>query len=182
MKKDSNPYTFLCCLPLIWFFVFLISGRMDFALYGLFIGYGIVIVCAIIDAIIGGGREYSRAQNAQANLLKQNVDQLTGVEFEHYCAQLLLRNHFQKVSYTKASGDHGADLIAYRDGLKFAIQCKCYKRSVGNKAIQEVITGKLYYNADFAIVMTNNYFTKQARDEAQKLNVMLWDRNIIRKM
>ena len=36
---------------------------------------------------------------------------------------------------TAISGDQGVDIIAYRDRVKYGIQCKCYSSNVGNSAI-----------------------------------------------
>ena len=51
-----------------------------------------------------------------------------------------------------------------------------YKRQVGNSAVQQVYTGKNFYHADTAVVMTNSWLTAQARQEAAHLDVILWDR------
>ena len=48
---------------------------------------------------------------------------------------------------TPQSGDQGADLIIEKYGLKFVVQCKFYSNPVGNKAVQEVIAAKGFYDA-----------------------------------
>lgn len=99
---------------------------------------------------------------------------LDGLTFEHYCAETLRRNGFHSVMVTKASGDDGIDVIAYRRGRKYGIQCKKYSHPVGNKAVQEAYTGKALYKCDIAVVMTNSTFTSSAIDTADKLHVLLW--------
>lgn len=116
------------------------------------------------------------------DFLSRDMDHMTGIEFERYCGQLLILIGYKQVLYTKASGDHGADIIASKGGYKYAIQCKCYKSTISVKAIQEALSGKMYYHADFAVVMTNSFFTKQARSDAAHLNVQLWDRKAIERM
>ena len=64
-------------------------------------------------------------------------DLLEGHEFEYYCADLLKRKGFLEVEVTRGSGDYGADILAEKDGVTYAIQCKCYTDSVGVKAVQE---------------------------------------------
>ena len=51
-----------------------------------------------------------------------------------------------------------------------------YSKSVGVKAIQEVMGSKSIYNCHVAVVLTNNYFTNQAKKLAKQNNVLLWDR------
>lgn len=96
-----------------------------------------------------------------------------GLEYEQYCADYLNKHGYHDAKTTKASGDHGVDVIAFKRGKKYAVQCKYYSSPVGNKAIQEVYTGMALYDCDYGIVITNSTFTKQAKDEASKLGVKL---------
>lgn len=123
-------------------------------------------------------------QNVQSSPLSINTDydNLDGHHFEVYCAELLKKNNFSHVSVTKGSGDFGVDILAEKDGWKYAIQCKNYSSKVGNHAVQEVYSGKDFYNADIAVVITNNYFTPAAIETADNLDVELWDRDNLNDM
>ena len=109
----------------------------------------------------------------------RSFDSMSGEQFEEFCADILRGNNYQNVELTPATGDHGIDILARKDGVKYAIQCKRYSKPVGNKAIQEAYSGKTIYNADVAVVMTNMDFTSQAIQDAAKLNVLLWGRDKI---
>lgn len=111
-----------------------------------------------------------------------NFDAMDGHQFEHFCAKALRANGFQNVKVTQGSGDHGIDILANLNGTKYAIQCKRYEKNVGNKAIQEAFSGKAIYGADIAVVMTNSYFTEQAKSDARSLGVQLWDRDKLKKL
>ncbi len=108
-----------------------------------------------------------------------SVDTMDGYKFEHYCGDLLQYNGFTDVTVTQDRGDKGVDIIAQKNGQKYAIQCKRSEKSIGNKAIQEIYTGKDYYDCNVAAVLTNNTFTNSALDMAEKTNVILWDRQIL---
>lgn len=110
------------------------------------------------------------------------MDLMEGHEFERYCADLLTNHGFQEVQVTRESGDFGVDILAQREGITYAIQCKCYSAPVGVKAIQEVYAGRDYYERMVGVVMTNQYFTAPAIRFAQKLKVVLWDRDYIEAM
>ena len=99
----------------------------------------------------------------------------SGLEFEAYCAQLLLNSGFDNVKVTQASNDYGVDIIAIKDEIKYAIQCKFYSENVGNSAVQEVCTGRDYYDCHIGVVMTNAHFTSNAIELARKNRVLLWD-------
>lgn len=111
-----------------------------------------------------------------------DMDDMEGHEFEYYCAELLERNGFIDVEVTKGSGDFGADIICEKDGVTYAIQCKCYDKVVGVHAVGEVYAAKDYYDCMVAAVMSNQYFTEPAVKMAKKLNVILFDRDYLRLM
>ena len=96
---------------------------------------------------------------ALSKISLQETDNMNGEDFELFCQKILIANGFINVYTTKTTGDYGVDLLAEKDSVTYAIQCKCYSSSVGNKAVQEAFSGKSYYNCMVACVMTNNFFT-----------------------
>lgn len=111
-----------------------------------------------------------------------DFDCLDGFEFECWCANLLRCNGFVNVEVTNQSGDHGVDIVAEKDDIHYAIQCKCYASDVGNTPVQEVYAGKNMYHCQIGVVMTNRYFTKGARELAESTGVLLWNRDKILSM
>lgn len=101
---------------------------------------------------------------------------MNGYEYENLCAQYLKKSGFSNVVVTKSSGDQGIDVTAYKNGKKYGIQCKYYSQSVGNKAVQEAYSGAAFYKCDIAVVMTNNTFTKSAKELSESLGVLLWEK------
>ncbi len=112
----------------------------------------------------------------------QNYDTMEGHQFEYFCADVLKKNGFSNVEVTQGSGDHGIDVLAEKDNITYAVQCKCYSSNIGNAAVQQAHTGKSLYHKDIAVVLTNRYFTAQAKDEAAQLGVKLWDRDKLNEM
>lgn len=110
------------------------------------------------------------------------ADGMEGHEFENYCAGLLRKNGFVNVSVTPGSGDQGVDVIAEKEGVRYAVQCKCYSSALGNTPVQEVCAGKSMYNCHVGVVMTNNYFTAGAKQLAEKNGILLWDRDKLQQM
>lgn len=53
-------------------------------------------------------------------------EEMDGHDFEYFCADLLSRGGFSEVEVTKGSGDYGIDILAEKDGVTYAIQCKRY--------------------------------------------------------
>lgn len=155
-----------------------------------------LIVCTIVNGFL---RIQMFIQNHEQKYLNQNApveqsknticsnenisaltitdfDNMEGLDFEYACADLLKKNNYKHVKVTQGSGDYGVDILAEKNGKSYAIQCKCYSKNIGNKAIQEVFSGRVIYNCTFAVVLTNRYFTKSAKLTAEKNQVILWDR------
>lgn len=114
--------------------------------------------------------------------LSANFDLMNGAEFEHFCADLLRKNGFSRSEVISGSGDHGIDILAEKDGITYAIQCKCYSSNIGNAAVQQAHAGKSFYKKDIAVVLTNRHFTQQAKEEAETLGVKLWDRDKLNEL
>lgn len=111
-----------------------------------------------------------------------DIDLMEGHDFEYYCAELLRQQGFLEVEVTKGSGDYGIDILAEKDGVTYAIQCKRYTAPVGVKAIQEAYAGRDYYDRMVGAVLTNQYFTQPAVEAAKKLKILLWDRGYLEEI
>ena len=132
---------------------------------------GFILLCVIIAVCISRSHKRPSA-----------LDEMEGHEFEYFCADLLAERGFREVEVTKGSGDYGVDILAEKDGVTYAIQCKAYTTPVGVKAIQEAYAGRDYYDRMVGAVLTNQYFTKPAVEAAKKLKILLWDRGYLEEM
>lgn len=110
------------------------------------------------------------------------VDTMSGIEFEAWCMDLLRKAGFEDVQPTKASGDQGVDILAVKDEVPYAFQCKCYASDLGNTPVQEVYAGLRFYHRNVGVVITNRYFTQGAQDLAAACDVLLWDRDRLKRM
>lgn len=101
---------------------------------------------------------------------------MTGDEFEEYLSIL-----FEKLGYLvekvgSHKGDYGADLIIEKNKERTAIQAKRHDHWIGIEAVREVYGSMNMYNCTKAMVITNNYYTDQAKKLALADKVELWDR------
>ena len=97
-----------------------------------------------------------------------------GLEFEYWCANALTKQGWN-TQVSKASGDQGVDIIARRDGLSVAVQCKRYGQPIGNKAVQEIFAAKQFVGAKYACVIGTGGFTKSAKELAGATEVFLFE-------
>lgn len=125
-----------------------------------------------------GGMIYVSRRNRRAG----GMDEMGGHEFEYFCADLLEKQGFVDVEVTRGSGDFGVDILAEKDGVTYAVQCKRYQGSVGVEAVLQTYAGRDYYDRMVGAVMTNQYFTAPAVEAAKKLRILLWDRGYVDSM
>lgn len=137
----------------------------------------IISICVLM--IVGAGIWFLVRSKKQ---MPGDIDLMEGHDFERFCADLLKKHGFLEVEVTKGSGDYGIDILAEKDGVTYAIQCKCYAAPVGVKAVQEAYAGRDYYDRMVGAVLTNQYFTTPAVEAAKKLKILLWDRGYLESM
>lgn len=105
-----------------------------------------------------------------------DIDHMEGVEFEEW-AKAWYEQMGYEVDLTPTSNDYGADLLVYNGDESVAVQCKRYAGKVGVSAVQQIIGAVAYYKVDRGEVITNSFYTAQARSLAAETGVKLYDRN-----
>lgn len=178
MKKNLYIEFFLC-----FFFGFFGAHKFYLKKHKIGVLYlftlGLFGVGWFIDCIIIWTKIFKNYNSNKINPYNEiiYIDNLSdGWQFEKYTANLLKKLGYSNIKVTSGSGDYGVDVLASKSGIKYAIQCKLYSNPVGNKAIQEIYSGKDFYKCDVAVVITNSTFTKAAIQLATSLNVTLIDR------
>lgn len=116
-----------------------------------------------------------------AALSAKPFDHMDHSEFELFCCDILDKNEFTGISLTKAPEDQGIDIIAFKNGTKYGIQCKCVSSNIGIATLQKALAGKSYFECHVAAVITNQYFSEDAKVLAERDEMMLWDRDRLNK-
>lgn len=135
----------------------------------------------VADAAVADIQKMLSAKSAEEKRTSL-IDNMSGEDFEAWCAELLRRHDYKNIEITPKSGDQGVDIIADKNDVKYAIQCKRYSSDLGNAPVQEVNAGKLFYHCHVGIVMTNRHFTQGGKDAADATGTLLWDRDKIFNM
>lgn len=95
-----------------------------------------------------------------------------GMDYENDCLQEF-KNFGWSASKTPAGGDKGVDILATKESVTIAVQCKNWSNKINIGAVQEVYSGKDYYNADFSIVLSESGATAQALELSGKLKTLI---------
>ena len=99
-------------------------------------------------------------------------EEMSPREFEHRCADYLALKGWRSRNIG-GPGDQGVDVLAEKDDIRLVLQCKKYGKPVGNRAVQEVFAAKAHARASAAAVVSNQGFTRGARELAAATGVML---------
>ncbi|WP_156664397.1 restriction endonuclease [Mycobacterium sp. 852002-51613_SCH5001154] len=130
----------------------------------------------LLEVLVGWStnRQWPRGGRA----VFEAVDAMDGVEFEGYVAARLRRAGW-RVTFTPPVGDYGVDLIAEKDGHSVAVQCKRHGKSVGIAAVQQVVSGARHHGCVRSIVVSNQEFTRAAKQLAHTHGCQLIGRKVL---
>jgi len=160
-KEKQDGFMTVFCFPVVLLFFFGIVGMLQHTYTGIYAAIG-----SFIAFVVGSVMGKQPGGNAPEN----------GLEYEYYCANYLRQHGFFNVQVTPASGDFGADIVAYdMHGDKWVFQCKRFSKPVDNTAVQEVIGSKRHYGAKKGGVMTNTVLTEKARQLAWENDIELFE-------
>lgn len=140
----------------------------------------VVIIYLFVRAIKNTREKRANKDKIKIYNLSQ-IDSFSGTEFESYL-KILFEKMGYRVSLTKKSKDFGADLVLNKNKKTTIVQAKCHSKTVGVKAVQEIIGAKKHYGADEAVVVTNNYFSKEADILALENDIKLLDRTVLENL
>lgn len=158
----------LAGLALPWYFTQKATGSLP---AGFSAGLGGLVVAVMILWWLSVQRDRYQADAQWHRDLKcaksslRAIDRMSGVAFEEFVAAQL-RVAGWSVAPTASTGDYGVDLIAKKGGARMAVQCKRLAKAVGVAAVQQVVSGARQHGCNRTVVVTNQTFTKAARQLA----------------
>jgi len=111
----------------------------------------------------------------------RKLDNMTGPEFEKFLHWFFAQQEYLVIK-TKPGHQQGTDFILIKRNIRIAIEAKRWNSKVGNRAVQQINSGRSHYHCNQAWVITNNFFTPQAKELAQSCDVRLINRNELNDM
>ena len=116
--------------------------------------------------------------------LSQKVEELLELsprEFEQYIGELFTHLGYT-VEVTQFSNDKGIDIIMTKDDVKYGVQCKRYKGTVGSPEIQTFIGALNHLQADKGYFVTTGMFSFEAEKMAAQHPIQLINRVDLAKL
>lgn len=104
--------------------------------------------------------------------------------FERLVCRLVLAEGFSSARVVGQSNDHGADVIASRNGTRWVLQAKYWNRPVGVEVIDETLRAAQTYNAKIPVIVAKSGFDAKAQEHQRNLlangiPLQLWDVNTL---
>lgn len=169
-KKSDDPNVVIVAIVMIVGLVFSYQEK-QWNLFWLFAL--LLLVLALIGAITLLVRLRRNDKLRRSGI--EQIDKMSGLDFEKYIRLLLIDKGYSKVRLT-GYYDLGIDVIAEKDNEVWGIQVKRYSKSVGLDAVRQVTAALQHYKCTRAMVITNSDFTRNAWTIANSMNCVLVDR------
>src|SRR5262249_42682975 len=166
---------------LIKFAAWILLGYCLLQLTRTLMGWAFLILGAILAAsVMFLLKIYPRWRKSEAYkaLRMADVDDMSGEQFERYVGELLKKQGY-KTEMTPARNDYGVDIVAEREGVRYAVQCKRRGENISRDAVSDAVAGKHYYKCGQAMVVTNRYFRSGAKELAGASQCELVDRDAL---
>lgn len=137
----------------------------------------LVVLVAVVTLAIGFKiHQWIRSRQIERAFTIADIDAMDGVKFEYYLAKLLTRRGYKNVRVTEKY-DLGVDIVAQKDGVTWGIQAKRHNSHVKAAAVRQVYTALTRYKCDRSMVITNNTFSRPARELANDVRCVLVGRD-----
>jgi HJR/Mrr/RecB family endonuclease len=127
-------------------------------------------------------QEIKKRKNEEARIRAleiADVDDMDGLSFENYVARLLKNEGFDNIQVTQGSSDLGVDIIASKNRYRYSIQTKRTKNKVSRRAVSDAVAGKTHYSCNAAMVITNSYLSKPAKEFALSSDCEIVERDML---
>ncbi len=145
----------------------------------IYIAIGLSATSFILDQIMKsyGSKNRPKTYMAMDNLLDSkpiaDLNKMNDKQFEIYVFEVFKKANWYP-QYTP-NKDDGVDVLATSpNGIRWAIECKCWLKPIGNHVVRSVNSGKQTYKCQKSLVVSaKSPFTEPARKQAQILKVIL---------
>ena len=142
----------------------------------------LLLVAGAFLSILNRWRRRKLLDSVAAGGVTNSVQDLTWQQFERLTGEAFRRRGFQVTENTSLGADGGIDLVLYKNGEKYLVQCKQWRAfKVGVGVVRELYGVMAAEGAAGGFVVTSGRFTKDACNFAQRRNVELIDGTVLQQ-
>lgn len=110
---------------------------------------------------------------------KESIKSNSWQSFERLICRLAQAEGFDGARVVGQSNDHGADIIATRNGVRWLFQAKHWKKAVGVEVLDDTLRAAQIYKAKVPVIVASNGFDSKALEHQRVLmqsgiNIQLW--------
>ncbi|NLP51291.1 restriction endonuclease [Bacillus sp. RO1] len=97
-----------------------------------------------------------------------NIRKFKPSQFEHYVGDLFSKFGFENVEVSPPTNDGGKDIVMWKDGKKYYVECKLYKKStIGRPDIQKFVGAMVSDNVDYGYFINTGKYSEAAHEYAK---------------
>lgn len=126
-------------------------------------------------------KEISDDRSKSIDLLEKRIKESINTKDEslfHKACFSILKNYGFQILEQSGRGKE-IDFVAFRKGDPFRYGIKCKTLSITEGSVRLTCLNAKVHNCHVPVVMTNDYFSDDIIDFAEKMNVALWDKDYI---
>lgn len=108
----------------------------------------------------------------------EQIAKMGKAQFVVYMSKLFTLKGYQ-VNLTPVANNHGVDMTVEKMGVKTAVSCVLSNKILGEEDVRRVEQGKQFYGTSRAMVVTNQFFDRNAAAYGKSQSTSLVDRNVL---
>jgi len=119
--------------------------------------------------------------NSEVKKLRHIILNMSPREFEIFCSNLYELRGYRAI-ITSGSNDGGKDIILFKYGKKYYVECKRYKNSIVGRPIAQKLAGALIgdgISPKNGIITTSSKFSKECVNYCNGVGIVCHDLNSI---
>ena len=119
---------------------------------------------------------YYKKHGFSYDKIEYKINHMSGRAFEVYCSEMFKYLDYE-VELTPPSNDGGVDIFLYKDGIKYAVECKRWSGDwvAGREPLSKLVGSSMWKKADRMIFICTNGFNNNAKEFAESFdNLELW--------
>lgn len=101
---------------------------------------------------------------------------MTEFEYQDACVEYLKKHDFVRVELTPRYVDENVDIIAEKDGERYAIKCFCNSDDINRSSLSNLLTAKKYYRCKIACICCQTSINERIRRIAEDKTIEIKSR------
>jgi len=145
----------------------------------------IILLLSIMFVLMGYGTilyQYLSKQKRYSRKELKAIDEMSDKEIQEYVVSLLAELDYHEIAISLLEVKYGSDILCSKDGTRMLFYPVQSRERLGVDVIEEAVRIRKSFAPERTVIMTNHFYTAEAREQAERVGVTLWNRQDISKI